>query len=179
MILELILGLEGLHFGYWAIRGYNSRMSIFNLARQTADNLGKPMINVGCADFLWLKPFRDMTERSDVNFDIKPCDVPNFVQGDVYDMNTFKDKQFGAAYVAHLFEHLEYPERALKELERVADHVFILVPNQGEILAWIYPEHRWVYTGENIEQRTVLDPKLPLLGFLGLNAILLALFIKK
>lgn len=172
MIPELILGLEGLHFGYWALRGNKRRMEIFNLARQTADRLKKPMINVGCADFLSVNPFKHIAERSDVNFDKKECNAPNFVQGDVYNMSMFEDKQFGAAYASHLFEHLDYPEEALKELRRIADNVFILVPNKAEVLAWAYPEHKWVYSG-NIENRTSINPTLPLLGLIGLNVILL------
>ncbi len=116
--------------------GYNGL--IFNEARQTARACGKPLLNVGCK--------RSYIDKSDINLDIVPReDVPHFVRGDVQNLSMLQDGQFGAAYAAHVLEHVADPEAALRELHRVAENVFVITPPPISPLAWFYPGHRWVF----------------------------------
>jgi ubiquinone/menaquinone biosynthesis C-methylase UbiE len=67
---------------------------------------------------------------------------------------------FGAVFCSHVLEHLPTPEdacQAIKEMERVADRVFLVVPHKSSIIAWLHPDHHlWVTVDGNsvtIEQR--------------------------
>jgi predicted SAM-dependent methyltransferase len=53
---------------------------------------------------------------------IVPCDV-----GDIYNL-PYKDNEYNFAYASHVLEHLEFPEKALKELMRVGRRGYIEVP---------------------------------------------------
>lgn len=61
----------------------------------------------------------------------------------------FCDKVFGAAFASHLLEHLptiEHAKKALDELSRVADTVFVAYPSRQSIAAWLNPEHHlWLW----------------------------------
>lgn len=53
-----------------------------------------------------------------------------YVQGDIYDMH-FEDNTFEVVICTEVLEHLEHPELALKELERVCKkYLVITVPNE-------------------------------------------------
>jgi len=72
----------------------------------------------------------------------------------------FCDKAFGAVFVSHVLEHLPstyYADRALNELDRVAEGVFLVYPSRQSIGAWLHPGHHlWVWQKGNtiyIEQR--------------------------
>ncbi len=75
-------------------------------------------------------------------------DHPNGVIADVTHI-PFSDKSFGAAYASHLLEHLstvDDAKRALDELNRVAETVFIAYPSRQSIAAWVIPDHHlWVW----------------------------------
>lgn len=119
------------------IFGYNG--FVFRQAKQAARRSGKPLLNAGCK--------RRYTHLSDVNLDIAPRNVPHFVRGDVQSMTMFADKQFGAAYAAHLLEHVGDPDAALRELHRVAENVFIITPLLIYPWSWLHREHKWVLWG--------------------------------
>jgi hypothetical protein len=77
----------------------------------------------------------------------------------------FKDKSFGAVFASHIIEHMpniEVAERALSELKRVADSVFIVYPSKQSILAWVKLEHHlWLWQEGNVmclEQRDKSEP---------------------
>lgn len=116
-------------------------------ARQTADALGKPLLNAGCGG--WLYPSsgrRRAIMLSDVNLDIVPRPrVPNFVLGNVEDMSMFPDKQFGAVICSHVLEHVSNLSAARSELERVADCQFVITPRPIAPSAWMDPSHRRVF----------------------------------
>ncbi len=56
----------------------------------------------------------------------------------------FSDKSFGAAFASHLLEHLpsiDDAEKALAELNRIAEAVFIACPSRQSIAGWLIPDH--------------------------------------
>ena len=118
---------------------FGYKRPIIHQARQAADKAGKPMLNAGCGSAY--------TELSDVNLDIVPRQVDNFVCGDIQNLRMFKDKQFGAVYASHVLEHVQNPDIALSELRRVAEKVFIITPLPLWPWAWLHPEHKWVFWG--------------------------------
>ncbi len=120
-----------------AATGYNG--FVFREARRAARSVKKPLLNAGCK--------LHYTRQSDVNLDIVPRNVPRFVRGDIQNMHMFRDKQFGAVYASHVLEHVENPDAALCELQRVADHVFVITPLPIYPWAWLHPEHRWIFWG--------------------------------
>jgi hypothetical protein len=73
----------------------------------------------------------------------------------------FFDKAFGAVFASHLLEHLPSiysANRALDELNRVAEAVFIVYPSRQSVGAWLHRGHHlWVWQKGNviyIKQRT-------------------------
>jgi len=111
----------------------------FNTAKRAARASGKPLLNVGCKAVY--------TSECDVNLDIVPRRVPRFVQGDIQDLHMFRDKQFGAVFASHVLEHVEDPDKALSELRRVAEGVFIISPLPLWPWTYLHPEHRWLFWG--------------------------------
>jgi hypothetical protein len=61
----------------------------------------------------------------------------------------FSDKIFGAAFASHLLEHLLTTSDAIKaldELNRVAEAVFIAYPSRQSIAGWMIADHHlWVW----------------------------------
>jgi len=121
------------------LAAFGYRRPFFDEAKKAARMVGKPLLNAGCKSAY--------TELSDINLDIVPREVPNFVRGDIQDLKMFTDKQFGAAYASHVLEHVEDPEAALRELHRVANHVFIIMPFPLWPWAWFHPDHKWIFWG--------------------------------
>jgi SAM-dependent methyltransferase len=123
----------------WMGAAFGYKRPILQQAREVARENGKPLLNAGCG--------LAYTELSDVNLDIVRRPVPNFVLGNIQNLWMFGDKQFGAAYVSHVIEHVEEPEAALQELDRVAEVVFVLTPLPIWPSAWIDPDHKWIFWG--------------------------------
>lgn len=57
----------------------------------------------------------------------------------------FEDKTFDFVYCSHVFEHVEDPDAAARELGRVAHAGVIAVPSDRWEREADCPEHRWVY----------------------------------
>lgn len=74
-------------------------------------------------------------------------DGAEVVQGDVREI-PYPDGYFGAAYCSHVLEHLstvEDAQRAMQELLRVADVVFLCYPSRASILGNVWPGHHlWI-----------------------------------
>ena len=91
----------------------------------------------------------------DVTIDISPTAVEGHPKGIVANVTNlpFPDETFGAALASHLLEHLydvNEAKRALSEMNRVAERVFIAYPSRQSIAAWIIPDHRlWVWQKGN------------------------------
>lgn len=66
----------------------------------------------------------------------------DFVMGDVNRL-PFKDKAFDFAIARHILEHLEHPDRFLKELGRVAKAGYIETPSSFSECLHGWPFHIW------------------------------------
>lgn len=122
------------------VYNYADKLKVFKQARQTADRLGKPLLNYGC------KTAEPFASQSDLNVDIVPRNVPNFMlilpDGGVH--LPFQDKEFGAVFLSHVLEHTENPPLLLQELNRISDYVFIVYSQWWAIAQYIHPGHRWI-----------------------------------
>ena len=128
----------------WICAGYAfefvEKGKVFTQSKETAQSLGKPLLNAGCGNLYW-----KAINESDINLDNTPRNVPNFVLGSVEDMWMFSNKQFGAVFCSHVLEHTEHWEKALSELNRVADYAFIITPLPVWPQAWLHPAHKWMF----------------------------------
>lgn len=134
--------LVGALVAWWAaevVVEARERIVVFEEARATADRLGKPLLNIACGDLLWA------AEMSDLNADLVPRDVPRFLQADIQDLWMIPSKAFGVAVSSHTLEHVQDPQRALAELHRVADLVYVITPRPFFPAAWVSPQHLWVF----------------------------------
>jgi len=65
-----------------------------------------------------------------------------FVAGDIMAL-PFRDKAFDYVYCSHVLEHVDEPERALKELMRIGRRGFIETPSEFLEKLKCSPGHRW------------------------------------
>src|SRR4030042_6716100 len=118
-------------------------------AQWVADNLArtseKPTINIGAKWSSW----------GDVCVDINPTGT--CIYADAEDLSQFADKTFSVALISHVLEHVEHPEVALAEAQRIADNVVVVLPSPFDVAALIHPCHRWVFWGNN---KIALNPAL-------------------
>lgn len=136
----------------------------YRAALACARSSGKPFL-VGNP---WgVKPFRRFFNKpahggGDVSLDIDRqalAGQPGAVLGTITHL-PFADKTFGAVFLSHVLEHLptaEDAKRALEEMKRVADSVFIAYPSKQSIAGWIVRDHHlWVWQDDKctyIQQR--------------------------
>jgi len=112
------------------------RMHAVKQARVYAASVGKPVLNYGCEDTCFGNVNVDIVERTVPNFQlIEPSPAPT----------PFPSKHFGAAVCCHVIEHVPDPHSLIKELERISDRVFMVVPNPLFLWTWVWPDHRWVF----------------------------------
>jgi len=130
---DLLLGLAGFELGNWLIQGYERRQ-LFRAAEEYARSEGKPLLVVG-------EP-RGRHGYGDVCVDASGRD-PKCLKEDVTAL-PFDDRQFGAAFVGHVLEHVEDFDAAMNEISRVADRVFVAYPHPWSLIAWLHPDHRWL-----------------------------------
>ena len=137
---KVILGIFGAVVAYTITLHiydyYIRKQQILTEAVEYSKIVEKPLLNVGSSCHC----------VGDVNLDVvnNAC-CPNFVQGTIEDLSMFGDKQFGAVFASHVLEHTEYPDKAISEMERVADRVFLVLPSWFNSFAWITPEHKWIF----------------------------------
>lgn len=102
------------------------------------------VLDVGCGEGFTLKKLREKktgkkftgVDSSKEAIEIGKKENPdlNLQIGDIYDLK-FKDKSFDLVISTEVLEHLEDPERAIKELKRVSKKYLLLsVPNEP----WFY-----------------------------------------
>jgi len=123
--------------GSWIVgRAYQhtEKKRVFDEAYNYARKVNKPVLNAGCGT---LPPY------GDVNLDITPKPVPNFILNNIENM-PFKDKEFGACVVSHVLEHVDNPEKAYQECHRVADQVYLINPPLWDSGTWLTPTHKWL-----------------------------------
>jgi len=144
-------------FGLWQgavmLGQVAERREKYEAARAYAEAVGKPLLVVGgpYGD----NPFRCLLGlaahgHGDVCLDIEAgaCEgAPETVVADVRE-GPFPDGHFGAALASHVLEHLPSRadcERAVRELQRVADRVYVAGPSRQSVIAWLVPGHHlWV-----------------------------------
>ena len=100
------------------------------LARNYSKSVNKPLLNLSCGNSTF----------GDVNADIVPRSVENFVLFSPTESLPFEDNEFGAVYSSHTLEHSEDPEFLLAELNRVADRVYLVLPDFWA-LPVLHPSH--------------------------------------
>jgi len=124
--------------------------AIAKVARAAARSKGKPLLNVGAgtpSSSLRVALFGD-TSWGDINVDLaatrqwRPGLTSGVFYGDVHSL-PFPDGMFGAAIASHVIEHVDDPQKALKELCRVADVVFVVWPAWWAPHTWLHPGHQW------------------------------------
>ena len=143
----LIYGIAG-----WVYE-FAEREAVFIRAQAKANELGKPLLNAGCGGFKFIGAFPRGILESDVNLDVQPRDVPRFTLASVEEI-PFPDKHFGAAFCSHVLEHTADWRKALAELHRVADHVYIIVPKAIWLGNWLNPQHQRFFVGDKVYERT-------------------------
>ena len=98
----------------------------------------------------------------DVCFDIDRRAFDGCPSGIVADIRyiPFSDKSFGAVFASHVLEHLPSvadAEKALAELDRVAEAVYIAYPYKWSIMSWLITSHHlWVWQKDG---RTYLEQR--------------------
>lgn len=122
--------------------------AVARMARMAARCRKKPLLNVGCgtAGSSLRVALLGPTRWGDVNCDVaakNACDASSKTcHCDIHNL-PYGDKQFGAVIASHVLEHVDDPCRALAELRRVADEVFVIVPAWWAPHTWLHPGHQW------------------------------------
>lgn len=122
----------------------------------------KSVLDVGCGEGFVLMRLR----KSDIGKDLVGVDYSktaidigkklhpslNLKQGDIYKL-PFKDNTFDLVICCEVLEHLEDPEKALKELTRVSKkHVILSVPNEPLfMMSNFFRGKNWSRWGNDIE----------------------------
>jgi len=119
-------------------------------ARSFAKSIGKPVLNVGAGTpgSSLRVAMLGATLWGDINCDIAAskstsCGGDNVCYCDAVKL-PFPDKYFGAVIASHVLEHMENPQAAVAEWNRVADRVYVIVPKWWAPHTWLHPGHRWV-----------------------------------
>jgi hypothetical protein len=145
------------------------RIPALHDARKYADSVGKPMINVGAGT--WNSWLTGPLLGGDVNCDIAAdqkvgCARKTVCYCDATDLSQYPDKHFGSLVALHILEHLDDPDKALKEWSRVADKLFVVVPRWWSALAILHPGHMWYFPNGNPEGPKIkLRSKMSLIPF--------------
>lgn len=121
----------------------------------------KPILNAGCRE----------TDDGDINLDIVPRQVKNFVLGDISDLSQFKDKTFSVAVASQVLEHVDDPDKAIKELRRVSDEVIIITPYWYNPFAYTTAEHKYLFLPSG--KKVKIDGKINRNMLLLIGSILL------
>jgi SAM-dependent methyltransferase len=130
---------------------------VARLARAYCDRVGKPLLNVGAGtrrSSLRAALFGPLLV-GDVNIDVaaprRPHGARHVSYGDATNLREWPNKHFGAVFASHVLEHLDRPDLALAEMERVADKVFAVVPKWWAPHTWLHPGHKW-YISEDLRE---------------------------
>ena len=142
----ILLALAGFQVAV-TLREHDERRSKYQEAVAYCKTAGKLLLVVGgpYGGVSWMKAHG----CGDVCLDINPwaCRGCETVVADIREI-PFPDGKFGAAYVSHILEHLptiEDARRAVGELYRVSDKVFVCGPGKLNLHAWLMREHHlWV-----------------------------------
>jgi hypothetical protein len=160
----IFLGLVVWQLAVW-LGEISQKNKRYEAAVDCCQKLGKPLLVTG-------GPWSNRTIRrklnmpahgsGDVCLDIDRRAFEGHPRGLLADVTQipFVDKTFGAVFASHILEHLpsiDSANKALDELNRVADAVFLVYPSRQSVGAWLHPGHHlWVWQKGNfvyIKQR--------------------------
>jgi hypothetical protein len=149
----IFLGLVAWQLSVWGVEIIHKNES-YKAAVKCCQKLGKPLLVAG-------GPWSNRTIRrklnipahggGDVCLDIDRRAFEGHPRGLIADVTRipFTDKTFGAVFASHLLEHLpsiDSANKALDELNRVSDAVFLVCPSRQSVGAWLHPGHHlWVW----------------------------------
>jgi len=131
----------------------------YKAAVSCSQKLGKPLLVAGGP---WsnrgIRRWLNMPAHGggDVCLDIERRAFEGHPRGLVADVTQipFFDKAFGAVFASHLLEHLPSTysaNKALDELSRVAEVVFLVYPSRQSVGAWLHPGHHlWIWQKGNV-----------------------------
>lgn len=148
LVIAVLLGIGVWQLAVW-LGEIRDKHKKYEAARTYALRTGKPLLVAGGP---WgagqVRHWVNMPAHGngDVCLDINSSAMrgcPNGVIADVTNI-PFSDKSFGAAFASHLLEHLpnaDEGKKALAELTRIADSVFIAYPSRQSLIGWIIPDH--------------------------------------
>jgi hypothetical protein len=158
VVAGIFLGIVVWQLVVWAgeITQKNRR---YKAAVSCSRKLGKPLLvaggpwsNVGIRRRLNIPAHGG----GDVCLDISRRAFEGHPRGLVADVTQipFFDKAFGAVFASHLLEHLpsiSAANKALDELSRVSEGVFIVYPSRQSVGAWLHRGHHlWIWQKGNI-----------------------------
>jgi hypothetical protein len=153
LAVGILLGVAVWQFAVWGSEIWQKNKS-YKAAVLCSRKLGKPLLVAG-------GPWSNTGLRrqlkipahggGDVCLDITYRAFQGHPRGLIADVTQipFFDKVFGAVFASHLLEHLpsvSSANRALDELNRVAEAVFIVCPSRQSVGAWLHRGHHlWVW----------------------------------
>ena len=157
LVLGICLGVGGWQLAVWLgeIRDKNKK---YKAASAYALERNKPLLVAGGP---WgAKRTRHLLKmpahgNGNVCLDIDRNAIAGHPNGVIANVThiPFSDKSFGAAFASHLLEHLSSTDdakKALAELDRIAEAVFIAYPSRQSIASWVIPDHHlWVWQKGN------------------------------
>ncbi len=141
------------------LRESMDRWQAYSAALKEARGRGKPLLVIGCPQSHAIShPCGDVCLDID-SLRLARCQAESPMVGDIRKM-TFPDKSFGAALCSHVLEHLslEDARRALSELQRVAEVVYVCSPTRPSLVNWLYPEHQ-LWVDQLPDGRVQLEPR--------------------
>jgi len=137
ILIWTAVGVAAWEVGWYGIQ-LAERRKAYHRAVKAAKRRGKPLLVVG-------NP-HGQYGCGDVTLDIEPStECPNHVTSSVETL-PFSDKHFGAAFVSSVIEHSCQPYAALRELNRVADSIYVTYPWWWRLTTLLTPGHAWIVT---------------------------------
>jgi len=129
--------------------------AVISQARRRADELKKPLANVGCGGYLPFPCARNKAiDLADVNLDYVEHNVPKFVKIEHFSPPRLPlGDNSCVVLLSHVLEHVEDPRELVSEIDRVAVEKFIILPKPFFPQTWS-PAHSHVYVG----RRRVRNP---------------------
>ena len=174
MFLRVALAGLAVHQAAVFMNGFDERQRKFQQAEEAAQLRGKPLAVVGGPyGNEWTGRLLGIKAHGCGEFCIDreaaSCQGCPFIEADIRRI-PFPNGFFGAAFNSHILEHLGSIEDcalAWRELHRVADEVFTVVPGKNSLAGWLAPDHflwvrvlsQWVILVEDRvtgERRTVV-----------------------
>lgn len=134
---------------YHTIKRQYDRLTIFNLAKQRAKQLKKPLIVIGDpyngkASRFYSK-FYKTYDCGDETVDLTGAPrCPNGIKNDIYSYLKSKPQNYGVIFVSCVLEYVDNIDETIKELYRVSgskDNLFVVRVNDKSLAAYIYKDN--------------------------------------